>query len=530
MINRWTTFILIYARIQANSFMYFLSKISLFNNLISSKIYRYKVPKYITGIFGIALDMFKHMIAGNLMVYIAIRLIPEWLNRMARGSMWTDSSISIIIYIIIICFIPAIGQSNIFKPITEDYTFLNHFMINPDIYYRYKIVKNYIMNALLLVPAVIYLFKSGILAISLILIKLGFMASGDAFFLAIYKKRRGIIGVWKRLIIVLFIALFTYVMLLLGYIPAFTIKTILIIAVMIISLIIFITSCIYLFSSKEYKKIAVQFANKDVITLKISATTTLNEDESGIEDSNWEENREYFKINKDKDMWSYLDSVFKKRFKKIIVGLYKQNLFFNIMFGLIIGLLFRFQIINISSSSVMDYSTFVIALVIGMTFGESYLQMCFRYMDVPLLYHHLYSSINIKKCMVKRSLFLMRNGLFFILSLMLGLVILIRIGNISIRPLDFLGLFLVYSLIFAIFELFNIIVYYLLQPYSSDMTIKNPIFIVVSILKGIFSVFVLFVHSNVLLMIKPLIISLIVVIILFLIVLKFSYRTFKLRL
>ena len=403
-------------------------------------------------------------------------------------------------------------------------------MINPDIYYRYKIVKNHIMNALLLAPAVIYIFKSGLLAIALILIKLSFMASGDALFLSFYKKNKRIIGVWKRLIIVLFIALFTYFIFLLGFIPTFTIKTTPIILVFIISLIIFITSWIYLYRSNEYKRIAVQFANKDVITLKISATTALNDDESGIEDSNWEENREYFEINKDKDLWTYLDSVFKKRYKKVIVGLYKQYLFINIMFGLIIGLLIRFQIINISSSSFLDYSTFVIVLVISMTFGESYLQMCFRYMDMPLLYHHLYNSINIKKCMVKRYFFLMKNGLIFILSLILGLLVLIRISNITIRPLDFLGLCLVYTLIFAIFETYNIVVYYLLQPYSSEMTIKSPIFIVLSILKGIFSVFVLFVHSNVLLMIKPLIISYAIIIILFFIVLKFSNKTFRLRL
>ena len=36
-------------------------------------------------------------------------------------------------------------------------------------------------------------------------------------------------------------------------------------------------------------------ANKDVITLKISATAALNDDESGIEDSNWEENRNTLK-------------------------------------------------------------------------------------------------------------------------------------------------------------------------------------------------------------------------------------------
>ena len=164
-----------------------------------------------------------------------------------------------------------------------------------------------------------------------------------------------------------------------------------------------------------------------------------------------------------------------------------------------------------------------------MTFGGWYLPMCFRHMDLPLISHHLYQESTIRKSMVWRYIFLLKNGAALVASLIFGLLLTLWLGGLQIGASDFLQLSLAYSLIYLIYETYHVIVYYLLQPYTDDLTVQNPVFSVLNWLTGIFAIAVLFAKNNVILLLPALTIALGIVWLLFFLTLQLSPKTFKLR-
>ena len=91
-------------------------------------------------------------------------------------------------------------------------------------------------------------------------------------------------------------------------------------------------------------------------------------------------------------------------------------------------------------------------------------------------------------------------------------------------------LFYATGLLFLIYEIYNTITYYLFQPYSTELTIKHPVYLVLSIAETLFGVLVLFSRSNVIELIKPLGVTLLLLTIgLILLTMKVD-TTFKLRL
>ena len=95
---------------------------------------------------------------------------------------------------------------------------------------------------------------------------------------------------------------------------------------------------------------------------------------------------------------------------------------------------------------------------------------------------------------------------------------------------DFYSLLGIYLLVYLIYEIYNAIAYYLFQPYSTELTIKHPVYIVLSVAESLFSVLVLFSRSNVIELIKPLGVTLFVLIIGLILLSTKVDTTFKLRL
>lgn len=285
----------------------------------------------------------------------------------------------------------------------------------------------------------------------------------------------------------------------------------------------------YLAQFREFKAIAVQYANKDTLALQVRRVTPLDEDARGLEISSWVHNKEFFNANEGRDVWSFMDKALRTRYKKFIRTSYRDKMINNLLFGLLIGILIRFQIINIDSQNLLMYSPKVIPFAIGMTFGAWYLPMCFRHMDLPLIYHDLYQESAIRKSMVWRYLYLLQNGIALVASLVLGLLLVLWVGGLSIGASTFLKLALAYALIYLIYETYHVIVYYLLQPYTADLTVQNPIFSVLNWLTGILTVGVLFAKNNVILLLPTLTMALGIIWLLFLVTLKYAPKTFKLR-
>jgi hypothetical protein len=524
------TFGKIYGSIQANSAIYFLKKIPLLGNLVPENIYKYKIPKYIFAIFGTLADIVKKAIGGNLGIYIMISLIPSMLSKIASVENWPDKSTLVFLYIVISCLSPALRQSNIFVSNAEDYTFINHFMINPARYYHYKLVKDFIIEGVLILPILIYLFKDFIIVSSLILTKLFFIGIGNVLFLEIYKRKQKIFNKIKRLLFVLFLTIIAYGLSLINIFYGATIHAGLLIAISICEIIGLILCFRYLFSFKEYKHIAVQYANNDTVTLMVSTVSTLSgEDATAFNIVDWEKNKAFLDANQNMDTWDYIHKAFKTRFKKAIFNHYKNQLTTNLFLCIVVGILIRFDILTIDTSNVLKYSPILITLILNLVFARQFLQMCFRYMDMPMLYQHMYDSQKVSSSMINRYLFLIRNGMISLVFFIFELLVLLLIAGIQIPINDFISVATSYILIYIIYETYDVIVYYLLQPYTVDLNIKNPIFKVLSYLEGLFYALILFARSNVSEIIPALLISLFVMLVVFIFARKHAYKTFRIK-
>lgn len=131
--------------------------------------------------------------------------------------------------------------------------------------------------------------------------------------------------------------------------------------------------------------------------------------------------------------------------------------------------------------------------------------------------------------MKKRAAFLFEIGVLQLSSFAISLFLFLKIARLELSPNLFFNLLVVYSLVFLIYELFHFLTYYALQPYSTELSVKSPLFTVLSIISNLFAVYFLFARANVLSLTNPLIIIAAMLILCCLVLTKFVDKTFKLR-
>ncbi len=514
--------------INANSFLYFLSKLPIINRLITPTLYKNTQLKQVFSLFGTIFDFLKAALGQSILVVVLIRYLPLLL----QGQNWRGSpalGLQVSLFIILMCILPAFLQSSIFKASKEDFIFLNHFSLNPDEYYRVKTGMGLVRQVFSLFPILLISFHDFFTAFMLVSIKVAFVMVGNIFFLNQYKNRRKLTDIKIRMLVILSAVVFTYVGVYFDRIPSLYPSRFWAIVISLVSLAIVASAWRYVTSYRNFKEVAVQFASKDVLTLQVSVTTMLNEGTTGLEVFDWPTNKQFWEKNKTEEPANYIEHALNKRFSKTIWSFTKQTIIQNLIIFSVVGLLIRSDLIKLDESHLLDYSPILMSLVISMTYGLSYLQLCFRNLDLPLLYHHLYSQKRIIQSMKKRASFLFKNGVLHLSSFAVSLYLFLQIARLRLSPNIFFGLLIVYSLVFLIYELFHFLTYYALQPYSTELTVKSPLFTVLSIAQYLFSVYFLFARVNVLSLTRPLIIIAVVLILCCVLLTNFVEQTFKLR-
>lgn len=514
--------------INANSFLYFLGKIPIINRIITPTLYKNTQLKLVFSLFGTLFDFIKAAIGQSVLVVALIRYLPLLLH----GQNWRGSpalGLQVSLFIILLCILPAFLQSSIFQASKEDFIFLNHFSLNPDAYYRVKTGTGLVRQVVSLFPILLLIFNDFFTAFMLVSIKVAFVMVGNIFFLKQYKDRRKLTDVKIRMLVILFAVVLTYVGVYFDRIPSLSPSRFMAISISLISFAIVASAWRYVVNYRNFKEVAVQFASKDVLALKVSVTTTLNEGQTMLESFDWPTNKQFWEKNKTEEPANYIEHALNIRFKKPIWGFIKQTIIRNLILFIAAGLLIRSDMIKLDESNLLVYSPILISLVISMTYGPSYLQLCFRNLDLPLLYHHLYSQKRIVQSMTRRASFLCGIGAIHLSSFAVSLYLFLQIARLRLSPNIFFGLLTVYSLVFLIYELFHFLTYYALQPYSTELTVKSPLFTALSIVEYLFSVYFLFARANILSLTSPLIIIAATLIFCCVLLTNWVEKTFKLR-
>ncbi len=226
----------------------------------------------------------------------------------------------------------------------------------------------------------------------LVSVKVASVMMGDILFLKQYKDRRKFTDVKIRMLVILFAVALTSVGVYFDRIPSLYPSRFLAISISLISIAIVISAWRYVVNYRNFKEVAVQFASKDVLALKVSVTTILNEGVTALEAFEWPTNKQFWEKNKKEEPANYIEHALNIRFSKPIWSFTKQTIVRNLILFIAAGLLIRSGVIKLDQSNLLAYSPILFSLVISMTYSLSYLQLCFRNLDLPLLYHHLYSQ------------------------------------------------------------------------------------------------------------------------------------------
>jgi len=164
-----------------------------------------------------------------------------------------------------------------------------------------------------------------------------------------------------------------------------------------------------------------------------------------------------------------------------------------------------------------------------MTYGHSFLELCFRNMDAPLLYHGFYDAVTIRMSFLRRFRYLMLNG-FFLLGLTLADVCILLITAGTWLPASTLLIFgTIFAMILFVFETLHLVVYYLLQPYAMDCIVKSPIFSTVNKVEGLLTYGILFIRGDITNLLLPMAILVLLTAVGFFATLRVAPHTFKKR-
>lgn len=519
------TFCEIYFITQANVFLYYLEKIPGLGRLVHPVCYRlYRLKKFISWA-GVLLDFIKTALGNNLGVLVLIYLpvliiLPE--DKVTI-------EVYAILFFVVKCLAGPILECGLFNSKAEDYTFLHHFMVNPDIYYRYKAIKETLFDSVLLLPVLFFLCKSIEVAFALVVLKTAGKLIGNVVYMYYYRRFGRLPNYYVRRVLGYGLAVAAY-----GacYFTAFEgvhLAPFLYIGCIVVGLCLCTVAWWLHLTFTGYKSMAVRFANKSLVSFQVSVSSTIGEDDNGLEEAPWEENRDYFNKNKGKPLDHYLDDVFWQRFgKSIRKGRIAQVIAFMVIFTAL-GFAVRFGWIPLSNENILQYTPILISATLSSSMAALLSQTYFRNIDIHMMQFHMCTAKYVRHSMLNRFVSLIKCDLALTLASTINMFIFLLASGLRIGLITMLQLSLICGLVLVIWDTYEWMVYYFIQPYSVEFTAKSPLFTVLGVFDSIFNLLLLFIRANItyalpwitglaLIMITGLIISS-----------KYAYRTFKLR-
>lgn len=496
--NGWTL-LCVSVMMQINSFLFLLQKIPFAGWLLPSSLYKKRRLK----LFLAAGGMFKGFLGaaiGKIIICVLLLLwIPRWLGiRASKEEL-------LMLYLLTECIAPALMSCEIFRAKQEDYVFLNHFMMNPKEYYHHKIGRDALLAMLLPLPVTAYVLKEFRLVMVAALAAVFFTLAGCVLYLFFYDMMHGLVKRWVRTAFGIGIIIVSYVGLRLGWFQAITWTLTFCMGLCSVLAVLSFACYLRLLRYCDYKRIAVEFANKETVVLAVSVNAAAVEGENALTDFGWEEGAAYYQKNCRLDMEGYLSKAFFRRFRSVFSNQRRQIFLLSVSLGVLCGYLIRIGVLPLTEANILNYTPILLTFVTGtMLFGRRFTELCFRYADMPLLYHRVCNKEYLKKSLWRRYAFLAKHSLVALSGVALFVLLVLFISGIKVSAASIVFLLISVECFMLFNELYYLFLYYFFQPYTVDISVKNPVVRVFGVLEGLFDVGVLFVRGNLALVCLPL--------------------------
>lgn len=521
--NKLLDYSSVYFVSQVNILIHYLERIPFIGKFISDKIYGMYQGKKLCFFFGICYGLLKRILVANIEVIILLYLIPKYVYKERQ----IGNGVYIVLFVVIECICIAINECNLFSSSAEDYSFLTHFMVNPNSYYKYKILKNLFDKGLFKVFGVAWVVRSPISVSVLIIVKCTCSVWGDLLHLQYFLKKGKSANKYLRRLFSCVIALLAYAI---GYAGAFDVVNISNLCGVLFGIIACVLLGIGLWNLlhfNEYKRVAISFADQKVISFRVSVGG--DESDYTLKEDYWEHNKEYFEKNKNLPMEVYFDKTFFLRYKKVLLkDFFSQLIFYMIVFwgG---GLFVRNGIIKISLSNVMEYSTILLYSMLGLGVATKYSKLFFRNIDVFMMNNHVCSKEYVKRSMLQRYKYLLVADFLLTLFASCYLWLFEVSSGIFLEVKTNIFMIIACGIYLVIWETYEMAIYYYVQPYSYEMTAKKPVYTILGYFELVMNSLVIFVRTDISKAIIYMLVFAVVEIVLFVGCSGKAYKLFKLR-
>ncbi|MBW4829433.1 MAG: hypothetical protein KZY61_01255 [Clostridiaceae bacterium] len=519
----------------ANSFIYFLRKIPKIGGRISETLYKQTKDKFIIGIIREILGILGGFLIKGLYLGLMI-ILPSYLMTKNIEQILPEF---LHIFFFLSFILGSIMETIIFDSINKSaFNMIRLMRVEPRKYYLSQIIYKKLENFICFILPMIVIGKiigfSTMKSIVLILELTAFKVMGEGLQLFIYDKTGKIINnetLILSIIIIMGLA-FAYALPFLGLTIDF--YTILFnIFVEITTLILGILSYIYIWKYRSYTKIAKSILTKEHLFDVEDFEENLNFGDVKIDEKKINENDLNIDIYNKKQGYEYLNAIFFKRHRRILVTPIKiRVLIIGIVFLVSLGFLMFMPENKVKFiQRIKNGGPILVFAMYMMSTGERICKAMFYNCDVKLLRYGYYRESN-----AILSNFTSRLKRVVFLNIIPALVLCLAIIGITIfsgsgfQVMGMAPLFVSILCLSCFFSIHHLFLYYVIQPYTAELTIKSPLFK--------FMNFIVYMISYICLQIKTsssyfalgvILITVVYMVVTLILTYKLAPKTFKLR-
>lgn len=478
--------------IYANTLIYYFKRIWFIGKILPNDIYsNIKLKNIISIIVTVAIQLGKILTKA---VYLALMIwYPIILSNKAMPS---DKVIALFvnIFFYLSCILGALQDSEIFKITREKYVCLKYMKMKPKEYVfitmSTKYLNHFVFYLPILITGILMLGGKVYQAVIMWLALICFRFMGEALHIIVFDKKkivlsRNMIFVWTAIVIGL---IFAYAPLL---IDNFFIITNIFFSLPFIVFFIILGALSFYYIYFGYKKYDSQI-KKTLDTNFLFSVAMENAQKSTFIDVevkekdldilNEKDKRDYAIIEK-MSGFSYLNAIFFKRHKRqIIKPVIMRILIIAILFtvGIVVRLIAPNEANGIAKYLVGSLPMFIF-IMYSMSTAEKSCRAMFFNCDISLLRYSFYrqpktvlQNFNI------RLLRIVSYNLMVAVSLSLAILAFLALCDINVLTIDVTMLVLAIILFSIFFSVHHLFMYYIFQPYTTELNVKNPFFNIIN--------------------------------------------------
>jgi len=292
-------------------------------------------------------------------------------------------------------------------------------------------------------------------------------------------------------------------------------------------------SFIYLWKYKKYPQISKYILTRDKLFDMENFEADLNFESVKLDENNMNKEDLITKIYDKKQGYEYLNSLFFLRHRKILVSPIKTIVTtIGVIFLICMCLILFFPNIRKLIPDIIGRSTPLLVFIMYlMSTGDRICKAMFYNCDISLLRYHYYREGNIVLAnFTSRLKMTILLNIVPAIALCLAIAGVIAASGSNSRFISLIPLFLCIICLSCFFSIHHLFMYYVLQPYTAELTVKSPSFTIITVVMYLVCYACLQIHtSSYYFTLGVLIVTLLYMAVALILTYKLAPRTFKLR-